>query len=132
MDISPDQINQMAKPFFNGWTGMVVKELAGGKSLLTLDIKPHHLNLGGRLHGGVTYALADTGMAMALLSALDEYIDFATIEIKMTYLKSVASGTLTCETHLIRRTRSLAFFESDVRNADNVVAKASGSYFVRG
>ena len=52
--------------------GLKVTRTDDGYSLVTLEVQEKHLDPQGSAHGGVAYALADTGMAAALYSFLSE------------------------------------------------------------
>ena len=80
------------------------------------------------LHGGVLYAMVDTGMGGAAYSCLNEDEMCATVEIKIVYLAAVTSGRLTCDTWLVHRGKRIAILESEVKNGERVVAKATGTY----
>ena len=83
------------------------------------------------VHGAVPYAMADTGMGAALTPGLAEGELCATIEVKISYMKPVFSGELTCETTVLQRGGSVAYLESEIRNEDDeVVARATGSYSI--
>ena len=110
--------------------GLEIIEASPGHSLCELDVTPHLMNPTGVLHGGITYSLADTGMGVAIYKSLEKGQRCATIEIKITYLIPVVSGRLICETQLIQRGRRFAFVESEIRNGDRIVAKASGTFVI--
>ena len=74
--------------------------------------------------------MADTGMAIALHSELEPDERCATIEIKISYLEPVTEGTLTCETTVVRRGRSVAFLESEISQEGEPVARATGSFSI--
>jgi acyl-coenzyme A thioesterase PaaI-like protein len=40
----------------------------------------------------------------------------------------VASGRLTCDTRVVHRGKRIAILESEVRNGEQLVAKATGTY----
>jgi acyl-CoA thioesterase len=54
----------------------------------------------------------------------------ATIEIKIVYFKAVSSGTLTCDTRVIHMSKRIAALESEIKQDENLVAKALGTYSV--
>jgi len=98
------------------------------RGVLEVDEKlfnPHNV-----LHGGVVYAMADTGMGAAVYSCLNEDELCATVEIKIVYFAPVTSGLLTCDTRLVHRGKRFAFLESEVRNDEGLVAKATGTYSI--
>jgi acyl-CoA thioesterase len=47
------------------WFGFEITSVTEGAATLTLAVQPHHCNGHGILHGGVTFALADTAFAYA-------------------------------------------------------------------
>lgn len=123
----------MQHPFAEHIALAVVRQQAGA-SRCELTIAPHHLNPHGAVHGAVLFALADTGMGAALYSVLQSDQSCATIEIKIkiNFLRSARTGTLACETTLLRRGRSVASLESRLSLDGELVTTASGSYAVFG
>lgn len=93
-----------------------------------LEVSERLLNPHKVLHGGVIYAMADTGMGGAVYSCLNEDELCATVEIKIVYFAPVTSGRLTCDTKLVHRGKRIAILESEVRNGKRLVAKATGTY----
>lgn len=93
-----------------------------------LDVDDRLLNPHKVVHGGVIYAMADTGMGGAVYSCLKEDELCATVEIKVVYFAPVTSGRLTCDTKLVHRGKRIAILESEVRNGERLVAKATGTY----
>jgi acyl-CoA thioesterase len=47
------------------WMGMELVDVREGRATLSLTVQDHHCNGHGMLHGGVTFALADTAFAYA-------------------------------------------------------------------
>jgi acyl-CoA thioesterase len=79
----------------------------------------------------VLFALADTGMgAAALCPTLQTGESCATIEIKMTFLRSVREGKVVCETSLIHRGKTLAHRESKLYVGGVLVASTDGGVMV--
>ena len=104
-----------------------------GHSTLSLEVRAKHLNPRGLVHGSVPFALADTGMALALYASRDEHYHnteewFATLEIKITYLRPVQRGRLVCDTSVIREGRRFAMLESEIAQDNILIAKASGTF----
>src|SRR5512141_3259614 len=110
--------------------GLETYERGEGYSRSRIAITPDHMNPHGVVHGGVLYAMADTGMGAALYSKLRDDESCATIEIKMVYMASVREGTVECETRLLNKGRRVAVLESDVKLGDRLVAKALGTFAI--
>ncbi len=115
---------------FGELIGLNFSECKNGFSRCALEVTEKLFNPNKVLHGGVVYSLADTGMGAALYSDLAEDELCATVEIKIAYFVAVTSGTLTCETRVIHRSRRIAVLESEVRNNGRLTAKAMGTFSV--
>lgn len=107
-----------------------VEEKAAGASTLSLAVAPQHLNPNGVVHGAVLYALADTGMGLALYLTLDAGEICATIEIKINYFKPVSEGKVVCEAKLVNRGKSIANLEARLYRDDLLVAQANGNFAI--
>lgn len=115
---------------FGKLIGLKIKHQGKNDSTLTLDVTPDLLNPQHVVHGAVLYALADTGMGAALYPSLNEGELCATIEIKMNYFAPVYDGSLVCSTQVINRGKKVAHLESELKQGDKLVAKASGNYAI--
>ncbi|MBN8959921.1 MAG: PaaI family thioesterase [Rhizobiales bacterium] len=108
-----------------------VDEQGPGRSVCSVEIEPDlHHNPHLITHGAVLYALADTGMGVALYPTLAKGESCATIEIKMSYFRAVPSGVVRCETTLINRGRTIANLDSRLYVGDTLVAQANGNYAI--
>ncbi|MEC3862403.1 hydroxyphenylacetyl-CoA thioesterase PaaI [Mesobacterium sp. TK19101] len=47
------------------WLGITLEQIAPGRAVMALQVKPHHLNGHGICHGGYIFTLADTAFAFA-------------------------------------------------------------------
>ena len=129
MDKSSPSLSAHANPF-GELIGLRFDDWGNGESRCALDVTPKLMNPNGVLHGAVVYALADTGMGGALISALDGGRYCTTVEIKITYFRAVVSGQLVCESRVVHQGKRLAFLESSVRDGDGPVARASGTFAI--
>ena len=69
-------------------------------------------------------------MGAALYSALPQTELASTLEIKINYLRAATTGRLLCEGWLVERADNLAILESDVRQGEQLIAKALGTYMI--
>ena len=113
---------------FGELIGLEFTQNEGGFSRGVLEVDERHLNPHNVVHGGVIYAMADTGMGGAVYSFLNEDELCATVEIKIVYMAPVTSGRLTCDTRVVHRGKRIAILESEVKNGEQLVAKATGTY----
>lgn len=119
----------MAHPFAD-LIGFSVSERGDGRCTVELDIEDRHKNPHGIVHGGVLYALADTGMGGALTSLLGEDEICTTIEIKIAYFRPTMKGRLKAHTEVINRGRKTASLESTLEVDGRLLAKAYGTFMI--
>lgn len=117
------------RPFVDS-LGLVFEETAAGESRCTLQVRGDHMNSAGMVHGAVLFALADTGMGVALYSTLDEQQLCATIEAKINYFKAVREGTIVCASTLVHRSKTIASLEAALSVSGQVVARGFGTFSV--
>jgi acyl-CoA thioesterase len=110
--------------------GLSIDEQRAGYGRCSLAVSNKHLNPHRVVHGAVIYALADTGMGLALYPTLTEGELCATIEIKINYFKPVTTGPLHCVTEVLNRGRTVANIESKVYVGATLVAQANGNYAI--
>jgi acyl-CoA thioesterase len=115
---------------FGELIGLAFTKLENGYSQCVLEVNEKLLNPHKVLHGGVTYAMADSGMGAALYSCMDDDELCATIEAKIVYFKPVTSGRLTCDTRVVHRSKRIATLESEIKDDRHLIAKAIGTFSV--
>lgn len=86
------------------------------------------------VHGGVIFTLADTAMAMALLSVMPPNTGCSTIEAKINFLLPVRTGELSANAIIIHRGRSTAVLEATVHNTNGderkAIARVLGTFHI--
>ncbi len=115
---------------FGDLLGLTFTKVSKGYSRCVLDVDEKLLSPHRTVHGGVTYAMADTGMGAALYSCIGEDERCSTIEVKIVYFKQVKSGTLTCDTKVIHSSKRIAILESEITNEGQLVAKTLGTWSI--
>ena len=107
--------------------GVQMNWFEGGESELAFTPQREHMNSFEVAHGGVIMTLLDIGMATAARS-VDKTEGIVTIEMKTSFMQP-AKGALITRGKLLHRTRSTAFVEGRVINAEGVVcAHATGTF----
>jgi uncharacterized protein (TIGR00369 family) len=111
--------------------GFTLEKFEGGQSELHYAPKPEHLNSFDVTHGGAVMALLDVVMATAARS-VEHDMGVVTIEMKTSFMRpaKVAAGhALKAGGQLLHRTRSMAFTEGKVFDADGqLCAHATGTF----
>jgi len=98
-----------------------------GESELRFTPEPEHLNSFNVAHGGALMTLLDVAQATAARS-VDKTMGIVTIEMKTSFMQP-ATGTLTARGKLLHRTRSTAFTEGTVYDAQGrACAHATGTF----
>ena len=93
---------------------------------------PGLINPLGTVQGGFVAAILDDAFSVAILSRLGADHAAPTMEMKVSYFKPVRPGLLRCIGRVLQQGRSVAFVESELRDADGVLlAKASATTAIR-
>jgi len=114
-------------------SGMLVTALDKGRASLMVPARPTWSGdtKNNRIHTGCLSVLADTACGIAVGTALDEIEPFATLDLRMDYLRSAdASKNLICHAHCHRLSRSVAFVTGELRQpgSDEVIAIANATF----
>jgi len=102
-------------------TGMHITAVAPGRGTMTMPARPDWVGDPARqvLHPGALTVLADSACGLAVGAALPKHVPFATLDLRMDYLRPAGPGhDLQCEAHCYRLTRSVAFVRAEVWQAD--------------
>ena len=118
----------LEKDAFSRWLGVEVLEVRAGFACLQMQVRPEMLNGFDILHGGVSFAFADSAFAFACNSRGRHAFS---IDTSVAHLRKVKTGELltatASEEHLSHRT---GLYRVEVRNADGeLVALFKGSNY---
>ena len=120
-----------AKIPFVDHLGFSLEKFEGGESELHFAPRPEHMNSFDVTHGGAVMTFLDVIMATAARS-VDQDMGVVTIEMKTTFMrpaKVLAGQALVGKGHLQHRTRSMAFTEGRVFDAQGqLCAHATGTF----
>ena len=72
---------------YGDFLGIKIVEAAAGKSVCYLQLKAHHMNTGGRVHGGVLTSLTDTAAGVAVRSVRPEGKSSATTDLSISFIR---------------------------------------------
>lgn len=116
------------KDLFSQWLGIELVEIKDNYCLIKMPVKPEMINGLGTVHGGVTFAFADSALAFCSNNsgeaavALNCYINFT---------KAAKKGdVLTAESILLNDTRKTAIYDITITNQnDEVIAGFRGTVY---
>jgi uncharacterized protein (TIGR00369 family) len=108
--------------------GFRLTAIARGSARIELDADGRHENPMGTLHGGVICDIADAAMGMAYASLLDRDESFATVELKVNFLRPFWKGRLEARGSVIRKGRIMGLMSCRVTDEKRrLVAFATGT-----
>ncbi len=101
------------------------------QATVKLETAQCHLQPFGIVHGGVMATLIDTATFWSVFLRLPEDVGLVNIDLKLNYLKSIASGTMTAEGRCIRAGRSINYAEASVKdNEGHLIAHGTSTLMV--
>ena len=128
-----DELRQLADgklpaPPIAALIGFTLSAVSPGEAIVELEAGRRHANPMGTLHGGVLCDIADAAMGIAYASTLAEGESFATVEMKINFLKPVWKTKLRAIGRLVKAGKSLGFLECDITDdQQSLVARASST-----
>lgn len=117
-------------PLIQGW-GVSIEAVEPGRASLRLGFSGVVQNLMGTVNGGVQATLADMTCAVALCTAFDGAMPFATSDLHIRYLEP-AAGELVAEAEVVRLSARGAVIECRLKCGSSVVALCTTHFAVRG
>jgi len=116
---------------FSEWLGLQVVEVKEGYAKLQAKIRPEMLNGVGTVHGGVTFAMADS--AFAFSSNMYNNISVA-LDVHISFTKAGKEGDVfTIESQEVHSSKRTGVYDIKVTNQhDELVALFKGTCFRTG
>jgi uncharacterized protein (TIGR00369 family) len=118
--------------------GFDVEKVEKGRAVFLLDVRAHHKQIHGVVHGGILAALADTTAAIAAYTVVPKGTEIATVELKINYLEPVPGGRIKADARVLRAGRNFVVSECEIWNEDQSLAAkalltfgAAGGHFIR-
>jgi len=120
---------EVSPPAIAETIGLRLVEIGDGEARFELDVDPaRHANPMGTLHGGVLCDLADAAMGCAYASRLGAGESFATLELKINFLKPVWNGRLVARGRIVKGGQVVGLVECDVEDEEgSLVARAAST-----
>ncbi len=109
--------------------GMKVISMGDGRARLEMPADEKLLQIYGTVHGGATASLADSAVAVALISASSHGEKAFTVDLKLNFVAPVSRGTLIAEARLFQHGRTIAAGDVEVRNdRGRLIARGIATY----
>lgn len=107
------------------WFGLTIEEAHDGVAVVSLTVRPEHVNGNRMTHGGVVFAVADQAFAMAANTVLRFA---ATADAAIQYLTSTRAGdVLTATARTSFRDERRVVIDVDVTAGDRTIAVFRGT-----
>ena len=110
--------------------GAVLISASEGEAQVELQVKPHHLQHMGLVHGGVISTLMDNTGWYAAISNVYEGYTVMTMEIKINYLKPTAGRHLIASAKVKRQGKTTTFVTIELEDEESLAAYATGTYAI--
>jgi uncharacterized protein (TIGR00369 family) len=108
--------------------GFRITAVEPGRAVLELETSERHTNPMGTVHGGVLCDVADAAMGIAYAATLAAGESFATLELKINFLKPVREARLQATGRVVKAGRTIGLVECDVTDEDgSLVARATST-----
>jgi len=128
-----EQVRKVANnsPYYQ-LLGMEIMEIKEGESKIQMPFKQGLTHPYRIVHGGAIASLADSSVAMALISLVEPKDRIATIEFKINFFAPVSKGNLEAHAKIIHKGSKTAVGEVEVKNEEGkLVAKVIATYSIR-
>lgn len=102
--------------------GMRLTRLHPDGITLECAIRDDLVNSAGALHGGVTAALADAAVGVAIHRHRGDHRPITTVEMKINYFRPVTEGRVSARSRLLRVGSTLCVGRVDITDAQKRVA----------
>jgi uncharacterized protein (TIGR00369 family) len=113
--------------------GMRLARLHRDGVAIECTINDNLLNSAAALHGGVSAALADAAVGVAIHRHLGDHRPISTVEMKINYFRPVTEGRVLARSHLLRVGSTLCVGRVDITDAQKrVVGTAIVTYMLFG
>jgi acyl-CoA thioesterase len=107
--------------------GIEMLEYSKGRAKARMEIKSHHLNSAGMLHGGAIFSLADAVFSVASNSHGTLAV---AINVSISFFKAMKNGVLIAEGREVFFNPKLATYLIDVKDeAGNAIALFQGTVY---
>lgn len=116
--------------YFPGLLGLRAVEVRRGYARLEVENRERLSQPAGVMHGGASFGLADTAVAVALCGLYGRGA-FLTIEMKINYLEPIPPGLVVAEAYVLRAGRRSAYAEVDVWAGGKLAARATTTYMIK-
>jgi uncharacterized protein (TIGR00369 family) len=111
--------------------GIEVDSVDKGTATLGLTIRHELMQNNGVVHGGAVASLIDTATAFAILSHLTASEKITTVDLTISYLRSLTAGRVTATARVLRAGRRVIVVSADVLDNEGRLAATALSTYIK-
>ncbi len=115
---------------FGSFIGIEIVDFSDGKARCSVKLQDHHLNNGGRVHGGILTSLADTAAGVAVRTVRPEGKLSATTDLSISFIRPPQGDSLEAVAELVHAGKRLLRTEISIFSADKLVAKSNSTFMI--
>ena len=115
---------------FAAFLGISIDEFSEGRVLCSINLCDHHVNNGGRVHGGVLASLADTAAGAAVRTVRPSGTITATTDLSISFIRPPTSNRLIAIAEVIHSGKRLYRAEIGIFCNEKMVAKTNATFML--
>jgi uncharacterized protein (TIGR00369 family) len=101
-----ERLSEAAESTFWGFLGCQLERIRDDKIIVSLEAKPHHLNVIGIVHGGVLSSLLDNAMGIAVMLARPQD-KVVTTNLNVHFVSPLKEGKLIVTAEVVHQSRKM-------------------------
>ena len=115
---------------YGAFIGISIDDFSEGKVICSVALRDHHLNNGGRVHGGVLTSLADTAAGAAVRTVRPEGKLTATTDLSISFLRPPVGNQLVAVAEVLHAGKRLFRVEIEIFCLEKLVAKTNATFML--
>ena len=115
---------------FAAFLGISIDEFSKGRVLCSINLCDHHVNNGGRLHGGVLASLADTAAGAAVRTVKPRGAPAATTDLVISFIRPPTTNRLKAIAEVIHSGKRLYRVDIGIFCSEKLVAKTNATFIL--
>ncbi|HEY7280062.1 MAG TPA: PaaI family thioesterase [Actinomycetota bacterium] len=116
---------------FHRWAGMQLVSVGNGQAEVAMELQPHHFNPQGIVHGGITAAIADTAIGLALRSMLKPGLTHRTAQLNVHFVAKGEGNRIVGRGRSVHLGQRMGYGEAEVVDGGGrLLARASATFIV--
>ena len=115
---------------YGAFIGISIDDFSEGRVTCSVALRDHHLNNGGRVHGGVLTSLADTAAGAAVRTVRPEGKLTATTDLSISFLRPPVGNQLVAVAEVLHAGKRLFRVEIEIFCLEKFVAKTNATFML--